>query len=156
MGMKGRLCDRRVVVGIHEPKGRTFTFLLVLSTVIAPKTKGGKGKRSKQDLPPESEKIFKKTQQTVNPSHGHGAVAVRLLQAGCSSIYVRFTERQPRDSLTGAVRLSQEPMIIIRFFLPTLPTKTLRCPRNQGVASVQCPCGNCPMLPSSCKRAYEF
>ena len=44
-------------------------------------------------------------------------------------------------------------MIIIRFVMPTSPTKTLRCPRNQGVASVQYPYGNCPMLPSTCKQA---
>ena len=107
--MKRWLCYRRVVEDIHGHIVYTFTFLFVLSTVMAPITKGGKGKRSKKDLPPESEKICKKN----DPSHGHGAIAVRLLHNVCSSISVRFTRRQPRDSCTGAVQLSQEPTIII-------------------------------------------
>ena len=52
--MKPWLCDRRVVEDIHGPKVYTFTFLFMLSTVMSPITKGGKGKRSKKDLPPES------------------------------------------------------------------------------------------------------
>ena len=37
--MKRWLCDRRVVEDIHGPKVYTFTFLFVLSTVMAPITK---------------------------------------------------------------------------------------------------------------------
>ena len=54
------LCDHCVVLGICVPKVYYFTFLLVLSVeMMAPKTKDRKGKRSKKDLGPESEKIQK-------------------------------------------------------------------------------------------------
>ena len=42
--MKRWLCDRHVAEDIHGPKVYTFTFLFVLSTVMAPITKGGERK----------------------------------------------------------------------------------------------------------------
>ena len=79
---------------------------------MAPKTKGGKGKRSKK--------------KNNDPSQGgrtvSGVVSVGLPQDNCF-ISVRFyghctgTVRQLCDSSTGAVRLSQEPTIIVLFYL---------------------------------------
>ena len=116
---------------------------------MAPITKGGKGKRSKKDLLPESEKICK----NVDPSHGHGAVAVRLLHNVCSSISVQFTRRQPRNSCTGAVQLSQEPTIILSYNFSCLNDHLKSCVARRIRVQLLCSASTGIVLPATCTQA---
>ena len=102
----------------------------------------------------------KKIGKNVDPSHGRGAVAVRLLHNVCSSIYVRFTRRQPRDSCTGAVQLSQEPTIILSYNFSCLKDHLKSCVARRIRAQLLCSASTgivrCYLRHVSRLRAYNF
>ena len=115
---------------------------------MSPKTKVGKGRRSKEE--------------TVDPSQG-GRTVMAQSSRGCRKITALYpcsfisTARAPCDNLAIAERgpydYPKSLQSSYEFFGFTDHLKSCVVRRISRAAFVWCPCGDCAMLPSGCLRA---